>query len=413
MDLNVDCHLMILEQLEMFELLTLIESNRNFVHVVRHILRRKFITKTVIFLHPNIINNPKYTRINVEESRHSIQIRHFAFLSITLQYFGDLISSLTVLQDSKFTEEDAQHLYRSINLHCAGTLRKLHISSENDIFIHFGRSFEMVKFLSLNGRFSHLNNSNFTFSTLFPCVREMILNIEFSDDDWLDQKFPYLEYVKIALANNENINRVLSVAALERLIQSNLHIQSLSLRFVTPQILRMITEKLPQLEYLALIDYHETNAGDENIHNNFEHLKKIIVRNSEPTVPSRTRFGNLEEYQTNGYSMEWIQLIQRQNSLKKIRIDRWLHDFEVFKLANAASQLTEIQFVCGDFIEVAYLVRMIENHQNLKKIRLNTQRLTSWNDKFNHLQELLTNEWIIRNDIPYIIQFERIEHNVV
>lgn len=405
MDMNIDCLLLIFEDMHIFDLLSLTEVNKNLLPVVQDVLRRRFLKKAVIFLCPFDHFTPKYTRTNVEEFSDEIYIKHMSFCTSTLDYFGHLISTLKILHDYKIPQEDAQTIFGSANLYCAESLRELHILNQNDIFAHFKKPFEKVTHVSLDGVFKHFSNSDLAFLEIFPVMQHLTLkDVEFQDSNWLDRRFPHLNHLTTDISANSHVKLAwrFNETAFKRLIQSNPHIRSLNLRFATQKLLQVIAKTLPKLERLELVNFNdESNNTDRSLTMHFEHLKSLRMVDSPVTVPSNITFEDLEEFETNGDSQEWLEIIANRKSLVKLRIERYLNNLEIVELTKKQLNVIEIYLECGSEVLVENLVKLIENCPNLMKFRLHTPWTVLWHSAVDTLYKSFPN-WIVSQTQFYI-----------
>lgn len=182
LDLNFDCKLLICEDLHLFDLLSLTETNTAVFPVVEDILRRKFAKKAVKFHGQQLNNRVKPEKHGVYELGDEIVIEYGATIYQILKYFGHIITRLKIIFYEKVPDNIARDFYQLINSRCADTLTDFHISKQNnDLLAELEKPFKNVKHVSLDGY--HKTSCNvagrkkFVLSTIFPEVRQLTLGM--------------------------------------------------------------------------------------------------------------------------------------------------------------------------------------------------------------------------------------------
>lgn len=407
MDLNIDCQLLIVENLPMTDLLSLAETSQDLQLLVGEILRCKFAKKTMIFRSP--YHSPIITINNLEEFHDRIEARNVAVVMKILEKFGHFILHLDIFHGFIITKDVSIDIFRAVNSYCSDTLTELHISNWNDIFNEFKKPLKKLEYLSLEGNFYRMSNSNLTFGNIFPSLYHLTLrNVEFANASWLDHNYPYLHHLTVDIWNGYHprpewrINRI----TFKRLIESNTQISSLTLKFPSPSVLQIVADQLICLESLEIVFFQEGMIGYINSNIRFHQLKTLIV-NEGPALEHLV-FDNLVEFESNGLSQEWINLVKNQKSLKQLRINRLIEDFELLELVNIDANLTHIYFQCENEAQVQNIVQLIEGNQCLTNLHVHTPKNIDWNEGFEALQEQLPHHWNVIKT-PFNIDLQRME----
>lgn len=404
--MNIDCLLLIAENLQMTDLLSLAEAHQDLQLLVGEILRCKFAKKTIIFRSPYY--SPIIIKNKLEEFDNRIEATNVPVIQKLLEKFGHFISDLEIYHEFIIKKDITSEIFRAVNSYCSESLAELHISNWNEIFDEFEKPFKNVEYLSMEGNYYNMSNSNLNFRDIFPSLRHLRLrNFEFANPFWLDQNYPYLKHLTVDIWNgyHPRPDWRMTRVAFKRLIESNTQIKSLTLKFSPPGVLQTVADLL-HLESLELYCFQEGLAGYINSNIHFGQLRKLIV-NEGPAL-AHLVFDNLEEFESNGLSMEWIDLVKNQKSLKQLRINRLVKDDELLELVNASNNLTHIYFQCESEIQVQNILKLIEVNPCLTNLHVFTPKDIAWNDGFEALQDQVPKHWNIVKT-PFNVDLQRTE----
>lgn len=425
-DLNEDILLMILEQMKLYDLVSLNEAQRELSFIIESVLKHKFARTMVVFQLPK--ENQKSTYFENRELiiLHNANISHS---SEFLMRFGHLISNLRINEPSVFAANELRRLFHLINFYCSETLTKMHMLfyQYRDIFKQIEKPFKNVNTLLLSQALDNFGNENFTFPEIFPALRE--LEFKYFDPtkelSWSDQTFPNLVNLNISMGfNNESIKNF------KRIIKSNPQIQKLEFTNLyrpenSHKLLRFLSEHLPDLEYLRYIGRkYRKGVNDTNVPIHFANLKTLILEFDNYDVPPNTTFDQLEELVTGENQLhknEWIKLVQNQKTLRKITINQPIYDADVMQMVNADSNLVEIIYKCGceydrkrerltldEFprcsanAKTTSIIQLITRCESLQKLYLHSGWAAT-NSVFNKLQNQLPNGWTITRNTNYTV----------
>lgn len=392
MDLNFDVQIMILEQFSFMELLSLADVNRHFQYVVEEIMKGKFAQKSVILgcpYHSEALLSTAYEC----ETEDRVEISYVSVAQIVLARFGHLILNLKILHHyDLYHTNETKKVFELVNLHCSKSLIQLDILNKNtDAFAEFKQPFEKVEFLRLDGSFKTLDNTNLTFTEIFPSLRGIaLLAIGPSSTNVFDEAIPRLEALQTENGNQHRTNTI------KKIIQKNPQIRDLAVQNIKSELLKFIADRLPQLEHLELDMYDEGVSGNDTL--KFENLKSLKMKGSRHTLPANVVFRDLEDFETDGLSRlctRWMNLVESQKTLKRLQVNRPLENFEIQGLANAHVNLIEMVIQCAREVNIENVVMMINNTKQLKLIYLFFELEDLRQSAFDALKKRFEHEWQI------------------
>lgn len=366
MGLNFDCQLQVLEVLDIASLVSLYETNKRLSSLVEYVIQQKFAKKSVTIVTP-FANNEFYDQTEINDS---ITINDFRLASKVLKYFGHLIVHLEL--DFPSTDNQIEEIEELVNLHCSNTLTELIVRADNgDIFRSMTRPFQKVENIRLKKHIKNLCNKLLNFSDLFPSLRRLnFVYVKVSDTRCIEQIFPNLEHLQIDV-NHFETSEYFTEPVLERFMQKNRHIRSLTLQLVTPSVLKLVAENLPELEYLEVQHYYETNDTNNSIH--FGKVKRFVMKQSSFSAPNNVIFDELMDLHIDGlpkYCRRWFQFIEMHPQLQRIEVTgRDLNASDIMRMAHSHFNVSEISLHSSgnvDSHDIAYLIK----HTNLQSIIL-------------------------------------------
>lgn len=405
LDLNVDCQLLILENVCMRGLIAVAKINKHFHSLAADVVRRQCAKKSVkiTLQRPQTLTSTECQQQQIIETEDEIRIKDLELAASVLQLFGSSIKSLKILQH--FTSNNNfDWFYELVILHCSGSLTEIDIDTEvNDVFEKFTTPFENVLRVTLNGDFNRLSNAALNFSSIFPAIRQLVLKIvSVVDMEWMSQSIPTLEHLDVNVWTYSLASGEFSEDLIKPVFQSNPHLKSVTLRSISPSMLQFVAEQLPNLDSLELVNYQESRLEDDGSHFHFEHLKRFVMIRGAYSVPIRITFGNksLVEFETDANPEKckrWIKLIENEANLKRVIIRAFLEEEDFERLANFQSNMEAIS-VFLDNVECEQIGKFIENNQCLREIQLKTLKRQSMVPIVHFLEERFDTEWIIRHD---------------
>lgn len=395
--MNTDCHLLILEQLDIDSLIAIGHANRHFSNLAAAVLRRRFNNKFIVF---SISTSPDEQANQVSDTDGIIKIQNLGTMLKTLKYFGDFISKLEIVFDSIDPLENRVHqIYQFTNVYCSERLAQLHLANApNGFFDNFRKPFKRLENVSLSGDFDKLSNENKNLSEIFIALRSLTLNTySILDSNWIEQVYPHLEYLNLLVyKSNGNAPGRLTKSKIERLLENNKQIRILALEDASPELLRIVAKNLPNLEKLELKLFEAFDDEDE-IH--FKHLKFLNTKLSSHSVPTIIDLENLEELETDAFPggcQRWMEFVEEHEHLKRLTVDHYyINDSEILRLAQANSNLTEMSLWCENDVKSKNLIKLIENNQHLRKMHLKLRSKGHPKLLGDALEGQLNDEWTL------------------
>lgn len=307
MDLNFDCKILILEQLDLVNLIVLSETTKKLRIPISNVVSRKFHNKFISFAIPYFTGK---TSNHIYETDAQIKIQHLQTMFKVLKYFGSLIRNLKV--EVSYSPDARTHsLYKYINFYCSETLTQFHMKNAVEAaFDEFRKPFENVQSVSLRGQFDSLDGCTLRFSEIFPAMRRLSVRMVcISDMNWIEHcAFQHLEHLHIYMAH-ANHDSIPSEKAMNfELIKKNPRIRSLELENVSLQFLMFVAHNLPKLERLELQLSPKLIGAPLELQIHFEYLKVLKLQQHFQELPESLFVENLEELEIDAYPKDLHRL---------------------------------------------------------------------------------------------------------
>lgn len=401
-DLDMDCLMLIFEELEIVELLAIAEASPVLSYAAAEIYRRNFSKKSVRFVTP--YNEASDIRI----SDQIINIRNLVTAVRIVKHFGHLISHLEITQYGRNCRGgDKLMINNLINYYCSESLTQLTLDiNEADFFDCMNKPFINIKDLSIEGDFKSLNSKSFQFNELFPAIKSLNLRSpSILDTSCIDRKFHHLQKLSVSRVNHK-YSKHLAEDDIKKLILKNPQIQNLTLEYESRSYLRFISENLLQLETLKLAFYDELKSNDkEEIR--FENVKYFEMENCfDISAPKNVTMNKLEEFKTGTYSTSgyaWMDLIEKSANLKKLHIDGCALDNQEFEtFARIPTNAVEIFAKLAPGVSYSSIIILAKNNQELRKIHLKKTHLGFHIINMTQLRQELADNWDISESNSHI-----------
>lgn len=372
-DLNIECQLLILDELDVSSLISMAETSKHFFFLVGDVLKRRFANKTITFNGPLLTNQ-------ATETNDTIHIRNIEVAENLMKIFG--------------------HLMVNVRFH-----RHPRINSFDFFPNKFTTPLEKVEHISLHGRFNGLGNQNLQFFQIFPSMRSLSVSTAVVFDmSWVDHTYPHLESLNIYIWNVYDEVGYFNPLVVERLVRNNPQINSLLLENSSRKLLNFVATNLRTLEMLQLRHFGHFRSEDAQLELRFDKLKVLKMQRCFQSIPNNTTFEALEELETDGLPAKckkWIQFIENNKNLKQLRVTRTIGNAAVSQLSSINSSLVEMNLMLGKDVEDKSIIELIENNKELRKIQLIFEK--SINSTLDVLQSTFHHGWIIESGKDYII----------
>lgn len=373
-DLDLDIQFYLWENVELNELISIAETNRQLSVLAKDIFQFRYAKKTFIIADDMDCGGESFLVENKV-----ILICDSELILRMLSNFGHLIMKLSL----KPTTVEQTKIIQSINRHCTDTLSEIHIHSfQSNFFDQITKPFAKLQSVYLQGFFRRLISSTLSFGELMPALRNFSFEFVFigtpnctSD---IAQELPNLEHLSV------NVNQFFHPGHVNEddfteLMRKNPQIQRITLQFGDRYILKIINEILPNLYHLELEDYvrlADTDQGEQRIV--FEHVQNFTITDSSVSVPENTDFRNLIEFHSDGSQAmgivtcyKWFDVVENGTQLEKLFVKRHpLNDEQLEKLASMSSKLKEIVLNVEVNIKDEAIVKLVKNSQKLERMQL-------------------------------------------
>jgi len=393
MDLNIDCQLLVLEQMDFISLLPLAETNLQYKSLVSLFLERIFRRNVV-----NIeLTNLEEDLVIINPYIHSIKIENTTFAKQLLNNFGHLIQNLEINRVYPYEDESYRSIYKLVNLHCSKTLKK--ITSKNsldNILEEFTNQFEKVEEVFID----NISKTGRRLNEIFPSVRRLHFSTyEISNTDSINVKYMNLEHLNIHI--NEYVELTNKFAA--ELIRKNSHIRSLALESASVELIKNAADLLPQLERLELVcGQNKFNHNNESI--SFPNVKIFKEGNSKFVSNYyflNLKFGNVEELYTDDLAENMFNetgFFASNKKLQKLQLEPKYGgiylDSDAFKqLARANTTLRQIFINRAVNVEVETILQLIENNKQLEKLQITFYTKNGRESTLKILERKLSYRW--------------------
>lgn len=397
LDLNFDVQLLVIEQLDLPDLLTLAESN-NHLSILAETAFKSKLSKNGIEFWGFYSDFPEFQQID-----NHIRIQNVDTMEKLLKSFGGSILKLIVNSNiSKEKLELVNKINGLISTHCSDTLVQIDLTRFGSCpFDGFTKPFKKVENVDLHGTFTKMENLNYTFNQLFPAVKRLTMpSIKFSNESAIAWKLPQLEQLEFMVSPNSN-----DMKFFEDLLKKNPQLRSLKMGCKYEMFLPKVNELLPELENLELLYYFN---DDINTHVDFKNVKILTMFRDRYNIGSpNVNFEKLTELHTNvrshGYNW-WTEFVNNSDTLERLHLDEGCADLGVFnEITSMELNLSEISLRPCNEVGENEVLEFVQNNENTKIFHfLSYNSLTSL---AQILREKLAKEWtvyLLGNEIKVI-----------
>lgn len=319
-ELNDDCKLLIMEQLDFYSLSSIAGTNKHFLFLARDIFRRNFALKKIkMFLALEPIQTREYNDsielIGLESSRYFVN------------QFGPVTMNLRLV-DGSVKGEMAREIVTLLNRN-VGALNSLQLN-----ILDMDRTFE---------------------------------------------------------------------EKLQKLLQLNPKIRSLSFSTVSESVLKCASEHLPNLETLNL---ELVKWNEHKLH--FKSIKNLMSMDNDHFADIAT-FDNLESLTlTDGGDAQWIQFMRRHPTLKYLTIlNIFVTDSVLKEIMQSVPNLVEASMKLSTEVEADTVIQFLNRCTKLKRFEsLFFGQYFNPGRTFNEIEERIRNEWNVTtyNGYKFILE---------
>lgn len=397
-DLNMDCMLTILDELDFMDLLGIAQVNKYLSILAAEVFRSKFSSNTIVlynFVCEDEHNNDgiffkTFERLGIvkKEKVHHITMVHDGQIQITdfqtglktLKYFGNAIQKLNIYTDDTDTKQ-SKILSRFLNEYCSESLIELRLDIIEGSAPHFmPKPFKQLTHITFGNYLPKMGQKTPPMNQTYPALTTLTLNLNDKGSDYLNSHFPRLKQL--------NIMKLKRIDDINNLIAANSHIRSVSYHQKSPRFLKMMSVILPKLENLKLWSF---KLDDGEIH--FENVEKFAMKDFLGS-PKNLHFPKLREAHIliGAYFDDSINFLREHKQINRIKLEfSNLNDTQFEKVTENLQNLVEIS-ACStgiNLIGIDTIATFLENHKQLMRFDLENFR----NNDNEILQKRLGKEW--------------------
>lgn len=433
LNLNDDSLLLILDQLNFTDLLSIAQTNEKLSRGAAYATRLKYsnhkfhvlsATMEPVEEHPfmdalssalfqigilgwggpSIVEDDTWIYIKEQETI----VKAFKYLGV---YNLDFYSAYS-------TSAGMELMGMMISQYASDTLENVIFDGSAGVLKYITKPLVNVKSVTFSSVFRVNESDGILINTLFPAMQKLHLNVMDVPIEFIDHHMPNLEHLQTNFGVAFDITGV---------IEKNAQIQSFSALRITRENLKKVSLLLPNLRTLTLKEYDLGNA--EEIH--FENVTKFTVKSSNFS-PENLHFPKLNDLHLQlselAHLRIWANLLQRHPQVTTFSIDHFSYTVDEFdQLIGHLPNLEELNlWLSKDEIRNVNIMSTIQSNkfkESLEKQRmLRVFNLVAEGIKDGHrdyetysviirenfevLKTKMQDKWHIRN-IPNGLSFER------
>lgn len=358
--IGVDCQLLILEELDIYDLIMISQTNHLFTDLASDVFRRKHSHKTIMISGTFSENSTN----SVSDSQGIIMIKNLMLSVMLFKTFGPLIQTLEVY-NRYINYDQRKRIHAVISEHCSG-LTSIEMDCIENELDNFPFPLRSVQTVNINGELTS-SSSQFKIDSVFPAVRQLTLSyILHINSTIFDVKLPFLEGIKIILPYTENMKNTL-----ELLFKKNEQIQSVALQFYNSfDCLKIASKYLPNLEELQFnFNYQLNQHREDEVH--FRKVKKFKTSLGQANYFDLVTFDHLEEIDLNCGSSDCIRFTDRNSNVSRVNIVAVsMKDDDFLTIGRKLNELTD--FSLKNFWDITpdAIITLVQESEHLRKLKL-------------------------------------------
>lgn len=216
--LNADCMLAVVDQMDFPTLLTMAETSHFYSQLCAFSFRHRFSDRQIIIDNDPLFAKPT-ARLWIDDKSIYFDSVHMALK--TLRIFGNVIRKLKLRLTNADTVKSIA-IIRQVDKYCADSLIELTLDvSGSNALQHNSKPFKKVEHLSFEGRFPSMEQQTIPINQMFPALRSMYLKIWSANDSYLTYHFPHLEYLHIDISTyQQDVDTVMGLISENKQIRS-------------------------------------------------------------------------------------------------------------------------------------------------------------------------------------------------
>lgn len=368
--MNIDCTLIIFEQLSFDDLLNMALVNRNCGYLASDVFRRRFGQKPL-----KIAGDSPGSGFT--DFKYELMITDLPLLQKIFRSFGGSIEKMEIdLENIRKTHHKS--LLEDVNIFCYKSLIELKVHKcHGNLFSRWNKPFEKLEKVQLFGELDTLQSKTLQINELFPVVRHFDGFVKIGDLQSIDRHLEHLEHLSLTFTAEE--------PHFVSLLKKNPQIKSIQTYMNSETTLRLVSKHLPQLEKIDFNLFPDSEA-------HFENVKEAKIISRAIVSPAKI---SLESLQKLDLTMDkcqlpdiWLDFIANMKELRNFKLNMgFFTNAQLSKLTDMRS-LTEVNIECAQDVSVEAIVRFLQTNKQLKTVYLRKlpksthptlrQRLTEW-----------------------------------
>lgn len=378
-DLNVDCKLLILDEMDIISLVKIAEMNRQFQILAIDAYRRKFVEKLIII-----------TASKDSEISHSVEYDdsfHTNDPIVTeklIQYFGSLILYLKI--DIKSGEEQLHNIMALTNRYCEKLKRFTLRTNAKNALDRVVKPFYTVEDVILINIFHNLTTQNMELDQIFPKMHSLTMD-RVVNNDWSNfvLVYPNLMHFNCQLLYLDT----LAESSVVEIIKLNPQLRSLSFSGIRLKLLDIVNTHLLQLETLDLGWGDLISFGTQHVNEiHFERVSDLTM--SDVSFFHMLTFDRLKHIafrQIPTDIEEWLIFIERNSNLSTLRIiNEEVSEPVLLRLIGNIPNVEEISFPMKSDANMSVIAQFLTENTNLTSLTLSTKH-----DRTENIKQQLDN----------------------
>lgn len=358
--MNVDCLLIILEQLKFHDLLKVSQTNRFLSMLTVDVFHRELASKTISIVTSRL--NPNGHPVYESVSRILLQAEDISIATLTR--FGSQIKRLSV-DFGSMSSNKRSDILRLINEHCSQSLQFISFDQcDKNTFNHLVVPFEKVETLIVSD-FVQTIDGNLKLNEIFPNISHLNLaGVEILAPNTLDVKFEHLTELNVTISLLNNI-----YPHIKKLIRKNPQIRSLSLIYCNSfEYIQLASNQLKHLKTLQLnLEILEQPYRESKIH--FPSVKNLKMVWGLYDFSNVMSFSHLETLDL--HCLDGVEFAAQFKNLTELNlIQNEIRGEDILKLSENLTNLKQLTVSTESKIEEHVIFHLIEQCHNLNKLQL-------------------------------------------
>lgn len=407
--MSAEVLLMILEKLELYDLLQVVQTSKYFSNLAEDVFRRRYSSKIFDITSLDRFHGDSRDLVSVTHTH--IYIENVQLSALILRVFGHLIHQISI-NFFYITSVERNHIERVIENFCSESLNRIDfLGFDIDVLSTFTKPLRGVERVTIQGKFISSDVNVLGLNELFPNLRQLSLSyIDVFHPNMFDVQFLQLEHFDINLQrisvqqSPEDFIRNMKMAV-ENLLRKNPTIKSLILSDCDSlDVLKIVSEYSLNLEEITVnfiaLDQYKGKQMD------FFNVKKVDFAWTNYNMSGVMLFDKLEDMKLSCIARECIEFVKQNRNVKKLNMfGSSLSAQDILTIADTLPNLVELTLVSDVKIQADPIIQLIQKSKNLEKVILDV----FGTELFNVLSHQVTGDWTIK-ETTYKIILEKVSN---